>query len=147
MWLELACRPNSLLTPNLAESFPGGSLSKESTCNAGDCLQCRRLGFDPWVGKIPWRRKWLPTPAFLPGKSHGQRSLESYSSWGPRVALNLVTKPPPIYHIAFKIPPSCYLFIHFDCWVIFHCVNVPQCIYPFNHQKTPGWFPVFGDYE
>ena len=36
---------------------------KESTCNVGD------LGFDPWVGKIPWRRKWQPTPVFLPGKS------------------------------------------------------------------------------
>ena len=37
--------------------------------------QCRRPGFDPWVRKIPWRRKWQPTPVFLPGKSHGQRSL------------------------------------------------------------------------
>ena len=46
------------------------------------CLQCRRPGFDPWVGKIPWRRKWLPTPAFLPGEFHGQRSLVGYSPWG-----------------------------------------------------------------
>ena len=36
------------------------------------------------VGKIPWRRKWQPTPVFLPGKSHGQRSLEGYSPWGPK---------------------------------------------------------------
>ena len=43
---------------------------------------CRRHGFDPWVRKIPWRRKWQPTPAFLPGKSHGQRSLVGYSPWG-----------------------------------------------------------------
>ena len=42
---------------------------KESVC------QFRRCGFNPWVGNIPWRRKWQPTPAFLPGKSHGQRSL------------------------------------------------------------------------
>ena len=46
------------------------------------CLQCRRPGFDPWVGKIPWRRKWQPTPAFLLGKSHGQRSLVGCSPWG-----------------------------------------------------------------
>ena len=39
------------------------------------CLQCRRLRFDSWVRKIPWRRKWQPTPVFLPGESHGQRSL------------------------------------------------------------------------
>ena len=42
-------------------------------------LQFRRPGFSPWVGKIPWRRAWQPTPAFLPGESHGQRSLVGYS--------------------------------------------------------------------
>ena len=41
-----------------------------------------RPGFDPWVGKIPLRRKWQPTPVFLPGESHGRRSLEGYSPWG-----------------------------------------------------------------
>ena len=44
--------------------------------------QCSRHGFDPWVGKIPWRRKWQPTPALLPAESHGQRSLVGYSLWG-----------------------------------------------------------------
>ena len=39
-------------------------------------------GFHPWVGKIPWRRKWQPTPVFLPGESHGQRSLAGYRRWG-----------------------------------------------------------------
>ena len=42
----------------------------------------QRLGFDPWVGKIPWTREWLPTPVLLPGEFHGQRSLTGYSSWG-----------------------------------------------------------------
>ena len=46
------------------------------------CLQSGRPRFDPWVGKIPWRRKWHPTPLFLPGKSHGQRSLAGCSPWG-----------------------------------------------------------------
>ena len=46
------------------------------------CLQCRRPGFDPWVGKIPWRRKWQPTPVVLPRKLHGRRSLVDYSPWG-----------------------------------------------------------------
>ena len=46
------------------------------------CLQCARPGFDPWVGKIPWRRKWQPTPVFLPGESHGWRNLVGYSPWG-----------------------------------------------------------------
>ena len=45
-------------------------------------MQCRRLGFSPWVRKITWRRKWQPTPVSLPGKSHGQRSLAVYSPRG-----------------------------------------------------------------
>ena len=45
-------------------------------------LQCRRPGFDSWVRKIPWRRKWQSTPALLPGKFHGWRSLIGYSPWG-----------------------------------------------------------------
>ena len=49
--------------------------SKEFTC------QCRRHGFNPWVGNIAWRRKRQPTPVFLPGKSHGQRSLAGCSPW------------------------------------------------------------------
>ena len=52
---------------------------KESACQ---CRRYRRLGLDPWVGEIPWRRAWQPTPVFLPGESHGQRSLASYGSQG-----------------------------------------------------------------
>ena len=55
---------------------PGGSEVKASACNVG------RPGFDPWVGKIPWRTKWQPTPVFLPGESHGRRSLVGCSPWG-----------------------------------------------------------------
>ena len=57
-------------------STPGGSDSKESACNAG------RPKFNRWVGKISWRRKWQPTPIFLPGEFHGQRNLAGYSPWG-----------------------------------------------------------------
>ena len=46
------------------------------------CLQCGRPRFNPWVGKIPWKRKWQPTSVFLPGKSHGRRSLVGYTSGG-----------------------------------------------------------------
>ena len=55
--------------------FPGGSDSKVF-------LQCGRPWFDPWVRKTPRRREWIPTPVFLPGESHGQRSLEGYSPGG-----------------------------------------------------------------
>ena len=59
-------------------------LSNDTVINAclSVCLQCGRPGFNPWVGKIPWRRKWQSTPVLLPGKSHGRRSLVGYSPWG-----------------------------------------------------------------
>ena len=47
---------------------------KNPAANAGDA---RDVGSDPWVGKIPWSRKWHPTPIFLPGKFHGQRNWQA----------------------------------------------------------------------
>ena len=61
--------------------LPRRCSGKESTCQ---CRRHERHGFDPWVGMILWRRTWQPTLVFLPGESHGQRSLEGYSSWGHR---------------------------------------------------------------
>ena len=65
-----------LSTHTLIFGLPRWQDGKESAC------QCRRRRLDPRVGKIPWRRKWQPSPVFLPGKSQGQRSLAGYSSWG-----------------------------------------------------------------
>ena len=56
--------------------FPGGFSGRESTCQ---CMRCKRLGFDPWVRKIHWSRKWQPTPVLLPGEFHRQRNL--MGSW------------------------------------------------------------------
>ena len=58
--------------------FPGGSVVK----SLPEMQETQRLGFDPWVGKIPWRRKWEPTLVFLPRESHGQGSLMGYCPWG-----------------------------------------------------------------
>ena len=75
-WSDYECAILHLLCTvyTFMQDFPGDSDGKAS--------QCRRLGFDPCVGKIPWRRKWQPTPVILPGKFHGQRSLVGYSPWG-----------------------------------------------------------------
>ena len=59
------------------QGFPGGTSGKEPACQ---CRRHKRRGFDPWVGKISQRRGWKPTPVFLPGKSHGWRSL---TLWDP----------------------------------------------------------------
>ena len=61
---------------SLLKCFPGGSDGKVSVCNAGD------LGLIPGWGRFPWRRKWQPTPVFLPGESNGRKSLVGYSPWG-----------------------------------------------------------------
>ena len=62
--------------------------------------------FSPWVGKIPWRREWHPTPVFLPGASHGQRSLEGYSLWSHR-ELHMTERQTHSTHVvqgAWKLP-------------------------------------------
>ena len=59
--------------------FPGGASGKEPACQR---RRHKRQGFHPWVGKIPQGKSWQPTPSFLPGKSHGQRSLAGYSPYG-----------------------------------------------------------------
>ena len=93
--------------------FPGGSVAKESICDSGDRLQCglpfrihlpfRRPGLDSWVRKIPWRKKWQPTPVFWPGKSHGQRrNLVVHEV--AKVRHDIVTKPPPSGHELSFIP-------------------------------------------
>ena len=64
------------------EAFPGGASGKEPTCQ---CRRHKRFRFDPWIQKIPWRRKWQPTPLFLPGECQVLRSLAGYSPWGLKV--------------------------------------------------------------
>ena len=64
--------------PYAVIGLPWWLSSKESACNAG----ATRCKFDPWIGMIPWWRKWQLTPVFLPQETHGQRSLAGYGPWG-----------------------------------------------------------------
>ena len=78
---------------------------KNTTC------QCRRCGFDSWIRKIPWRRKWKPTPVFLTGKSERQRSLVGCSPWGPKkVGHNLAIKTTTKFNSTTKIFQKSSLF-------------------------------------
>ena len=65
--------------------YPGGNSDKEPSCQCSRLQGCR---FDPWLRKIIWRKKWQATPVFLPGESHGQRSLVGYGLWCRRVRRN-----------------------------------------------------------
>ena len=78
---------------------------KESAC------QCRRLRFDPWVGKIPWGWKWQPTPVFLPGKFQGQRSLVGYSPRGPKSQTWLSTHTEKMWPFADRWEGDFYYFL------------------------------------
>ena len=91
-----SCSSPELVPPPPPLGFPGSSEVKAL------CLQCGRPGFNPWVRKIPWKWKWHPTPVFLPGESHGWRSLVGYS---PRARKESDTAerlhfqfPPPLVH-------------------------------------------------
>ena len=83
---------------------------KESACQ---CRRHRRCGFGPWVGKMPWRRNWQPTPVFLPGKFQEQSSLMGYSPWGCRESdttegLNALT-----HHLRWIVLSWFFLFFGF----------------------------------
>ena len=81
---ETAC----FTPPNRKKELKGDGELPSSRGSTFQCKRFRNHGFDPWVGKIPWRRKWQPTPVFLPGKFHGQREepggLQSLGSQGVR---------------------------------------------------------------
>ena len=72
--LQDVCNQAIIWYPSRVLGFPGGSDSRV-------CLQCKRPVCRPWVGKIHWRKEWLPTPVFFPGQFHGRWSLVDYSPW------------------------------------------------------------------
>ena len=76
MVAHTACNCTVIRTFTQREGLSGWLSGEESAC------QCRRHRFDPWVRKIPRRKEWQPTPVFLPGEIHGQRTLVGYSPWG-----------------------------------------------------------------
>ena len=85
-------------------TIPGGSSGKEST---HQCRRCKRCGFNPWVSKVPWKRKWHPTVVLLPGKFHGQRNLVGYT---PRDLKELDTAEHMTENLAFAFI-TCLLHI------------------------------------
>ena len=116
VWLGPVCDTHSLLLSALLLcSLNGDARSASSISTVFLChlwtspmasrkepiCQPRRRGFSPWVGKIPQKRKWQPTPVFLPGKSHGQRSLGLQSMGSQRAGHDLATKQQQISSFVF----------------------------------------------
>ena len=79
LWFSLFFIKNQLCSGIIYMGFPRWHSGKESACQ---CRRCKRHGFNPSVGKIPWRMKWQLTPVFLPGEFHEQRSLVGPTPWG-----------------------------------------------------------------
>ena len=102
MWVSRGLICMNIWDPfTLPHGLPGG-LSGEESAHQG--RRCKRCQFSPWVGKIPWRRKWLPTPVFLPGASHGQRSLVGYSPWAHKSRTQTNTLYPPLWDNEVSFP-------------------------------------------
>ena len=110
----------------LSPELPRWLSGKEFACQ---CRRHKRCRFNPWVGKIPWKRKWQPTPVFLPGKSHVQRSLVGYS--------------PPGHKESDTTEHSCRTAkpVHHSCWA--HALQLLKPVHsraPASQQeKPPQW--------
>ena len=131
--------------------FPGGASGKESACQ---CMRHRRRGFCPWIGKMPWDRKWEPTPVFLLGKSHGQRSLAGYSLQGCKESdTTEVTQHTFMLSgvgLARDSSEDCFFIIHL--LVLIRCFKLCTCIILIkeknniqsNLEKNSRQFPIDG---
>ena len=118
--------------------FPGGSVVRNPPSAAGDA---RDMGSDPWVRKLPWRRKWEPTPVFLPGKSHGQRSLVSYSPQGCKSWTQLKNE-----HSTALSCQKCPINV-FNClilWFIFCCIYFEQVYFKTVTILFVNFYPCRG---
>ena len=93
------------------------------------CVYVHRSGFDPWVRKILWRREQQFTPVFLPGESHGQRSLVGYSPWGCKGSDT--TEPLTHTHTCVYMCAHVYTYTYI---YIYYCVSVIFSIYVFMQE-------------
>ena len=119
--------------PIVYQGLPWWLSGKESAC------QCRRCRFDPWVGKISWRRKWESTQVFLPGKSYAQRSLVGYSPWVcQRVRHDLVTKQ---YYLPCIVLRDVHGLSHFISW---ETNETGIFILPHTGESQRGWEMCIG---
>ena len=118
----------------LFTGFPGSASGKELACQ---CRRCKRHRFDPWVGKILWRREWQPTSVFLFGEFHGQRSLEGYSPWGCKeLDVTKVT-----WHAHTVIYNVVFTFCQMVKWLSHTCTHT--CLYKYKYEYKYIFFLAF----
>ena len=126
---KLKRKPSLSEVKGYAHSYPGLTQwlsSKESAC------KCRSHRFDPWVEKIPWRKKWQPTPVFLPGQFHGQRNLADYSRWGCKESE--MTEHPHMHRQLYGF----YIFHPHNRLVLMQAIN--RCLVA-TYEIVKVWYP------
>ena len=148
--------PDSWRHLSLLPGFPGTSLVAQLVKKIH--VQGRICGFNPWVKKIPWQRKWWPIPVFLPGKSHRQRSLVDYSPWGCK-SWTWSSSYTTATHQAGGVLFSSFLYLNADatialevqvwgywllsCWASFF---PPLSLFPL-YPLTPSYGPHLGSMQ
>ena len=101
-----------ILKPRKIKLTNSGANGKESACQCRRCTKPKRQRFDPCDGKIPWSRKWQPTPVFLPGKFQGQKSLVGHSPWDcKRVGHNLASKQQQFTYYKINSYQNCKVYL------------------------------------
>ena len=139
-WTEEPGRLQSMGSQRIGHNWvisfhlPWWLIGKESTC------QCRRCGFDHWVGKILWRKKWQPTPVFLPAKFHGQRSLAGYSPWGNKES-DTTERLNMLVGCAYRVQYLYFLPVRWCQPLCASCCTVPQ-YFP-RYRKIKNVFLYF----
>ena len=111
-----------MIPVNINWCFPGGVNGKEPDCQR-TCLtgkRCKRHGFDPCVGKIPWKRAWQPTPGFLSGESHGQKNLMGYSPQLCKESDTTEATQHACTHVSVNLPPQNFLLVG-SCHALLIC--------------------------
>ena len=137
-----------LSMPDMGMGLTGGASGKEPACQ---CRRLQRCRFDPWMGKIPWRRQWQPTPVFLPGKFHGQRCLVDCSPWSHKESdttecaharvrththTHTHTHTEQAFYQHFKVYLNCILVV----WHVVHGSVLRKCLkYPGFSKTTLGF--------
>ena len=104
------------------------------------CLQCSIPGFDFWVRKIPWSREWQPTPVFLPGELHGQRSLAGYSPCDGKEAD--MTELLPLPHFSVWRGTFFFLSTHVIAFNSHHSPRVSLTAWPWTSGPAPIFFNI-----
>ena len=132
-WISAQLCNNTVIIKNFqGKFFQGDSPVVESTC------QCRRCGFDPWVSKVPWRRKWQPTVVFLPEKCHRQRRLVGYSLWGCKESEQLNNKKTNILNNSNLRPSLKKIMLMWPTVLVSNKLVFVDC--PFHLQCKRPWF-------